>query len=125
MTSKESNSADEHWLTSENTADWLETAHERVYFRNERVASHPLASTGELVKAGAVLTEALPGEYTVIITGGIARGYDMKYLADSDTNRINLDVYFLRPGFDHFVDLINEAKSDLDGTFTGETEVSD
>jgi hypothetical protein len=124
MTAEEDDSTEEHWLTSERPADWLATDNERVYLRDEVVAYHPSAPTDELVKAGAIVAEALPGEWTVVITGGFVRGYDIRYVAEFERQRINLDVWFRRPGFQHLGDLIAEVKRKSDDSSDGETGVS-
>lgn len=124
MTADEDDSTEEHWLTSEAPADWLATDNERVYLRDEVVIHHPPALNDELVEAGATVAEALPGEWTVVVTGSIFHEHDIKYVADFERQRINLDVWYPQPGFQHLDDLIAEVKRDLDDSSDGETGVS-
>lgn len=116
MSEGESGNEPEHWLTNETTSDWIGTPHERVYLRNEWVAASPFSPTDEFVKAGAIVAETLPGDWTVIITGGTFRSHDLKHLADLETKRINLDFYFQRPGFSYLTDVIDEVEKELKDT---------
>lgn len=125
MSEAESGNETEHWITNETTSDWLETPHECVHIRDEWVIASPFSPTGDLVKAGAVVAEALPGDWTVILTGGTYRGHDLRHLADLEAKRINLDFYYQRPGFDHLTDVIEDVKRALDDASSGQTEVSD
>lgn len=124
MPTTNDDTTDEHWLTSETPADWVDTTHERVYFRDETSMTSPFTPAEELVEAGGTVAEALPGEWTVVITGGSYRGYDVQYRAEFHKQRINLDFYFPRPGFGYLDNIIDEVKDGMDDSPGGETGVN-
>lgn len=123
MSASETDDESEHWLAKETSTDWIEASNERVYIRDRWVIESPTSPTEELVKAGAIATKALPGDWTIIITGGAIRPDDVQYLADIERKRINLDFYFLRPGFSYLANIIDEVKQEMSGTSDGQTEV--
>lgn len=79
-------STDQHWLITETPDDWVATDHERVYFRPPHIGRHK-NSVDAYVAAGEKVAGAFP-EWTVIITGGPYRGYDVRYFAHAETKRI-------------------------------------
>ncbi|WP_435180449.1 hypothetical protein [Halorussus sp. AFM4] len=123
MPASETDDESEHWLANETPTDWIETPDERVYIRDEWVIESPTSPTEKLVKAGAIVTTALPGDWTIIITGGAIRAQDVQYLADLERKRINLDFYFQRPGFGYLADIIDEVEQDMRDASDRQTEV--
>lgn len=69
MTTNTPNDDPMNWLRNETPADWIETNHPQVYFR-ERYPLFTMVGPRELVIAGAGVAEALPGEWTVVILSG-------------------------------------------------------
>ncbi len=124
MSKAEDGTESEHWLISERPDDWLDTTHERVYFRTEAASAALRSSAEKVVGGAATVAEALPGTWTVIITGGPYRGYDVRYNSDTDTQRIHLDFYSVRPGLNYLGDIVDDVTAGLDGAVVNETEGS-
>jgi len=97
-----------------NTTDWIATPHDRVYYR----------STGDKFRRGEFtfakwIADHIP-EWTVIITAGPYRGYDIRHDIDPDRNLIHLDFYspgmrIYGPGIEHRPEhpLVEHAESVL------------
>lgn len=123
MVETDDHSDEAYWLETETPDDWVETPHEQVYFRDE-TPKVVLVSTLDLIKAGVLMAKELPGDWTVIITAGPFRGYDVEYSAYYEAKRIHLDFYSARPGFQYLTDIIDEVKQGLDGSSDAGPEVS-
>lgn len=124
MSKAKDDTESEHWLTSETPDDWMDTTHERVYFRTEAASAALRSSAEAVVDGAATVAEALPATWTVVITGGPYRGYDVRYNSDTDTQRIHLDFYSVRPGLNYLEDIVDDVTAGLDGSVADETEGS-
>jgi hypothetical protein len=118
MVETDDHSDETYWLETETSDDWVSTPHEQVYFRDE-TPKMMLVSTLDLIKAGALVAKALPGNWTVVITAGPYRGHDVEYDTLYDARRIHLDFYSARPGFQYLPDIIDDVKQGL-GDASGE-----
>jgi hypothetical protein len=123
MISNDQNTEESEWIEIENPGDWISTAHEKVYFRDES-PRRTMVSTPSLIKAGAIVAKALPGEWTVIITAGPYRGYDVRYNADCESQRVYLDFYSPRPGYQYLGEVIDDVKQVWDDLSDDQTEAS-
>jgi len=113
MIEKDDPSDETHWLETEAPADWVSTPHEQVYLRDGS-PTVMMISTIDLIKAGVLVAKELPGDWTVIITAGPYRGYEVNYTAHCEARRIHLDFYSARPGFQFLTDIVDDVKQELD-----------
>lgn len=123
MSAEENDSDDTYWLETETPDDWVSTAHHQVYFRKTAPTAMEV-STRDLVKAGALVAKALPGDWTTIITVGPYRGHDVEYAVEDEAQRVHLDFYSVRPGFRYLNTIIKEVKQGLSGPSDDKTGMS-
>ena len=112
MSTKEDTS-ETNWLESEAFDDWVTTSHDRVYFRDGGVFALPSVESENLLKAGAAVAESVPEEWSVVVTAGPYRGYDVHYEVHDDKRLIYLDFYSVRPGYHHLADVIEDIQEAL------------
>lgn len=103
--------ADEDWLRTEDPDGWVETSHDNLYYRSDGDAFDGMG--GGVEGAASKVSEAFHDGWAIVVTRGPYRMRDVGYRLDTETKRIHLDYYSVRPGTQYTEAVIRSITRDL------------